>query len=120
MSVSTYEVLQCGMVVARFARKADALAEAARLNADADEDAGEEVMGDGAASVYEVMTGADPYFPSDAEAHRGECDGCGLAIEERAARDGMSLPFCACGRRLGECDGSRKGCRPLTGVRRTP
>lgn len=24
--------------------------------------------------------------------------------------DGMSVPFCACGRRLTECDGSRKGC----------
>ena len=29
---------------------------------------------------------------------------------------GLSVPFCACGRRLTECDGSRAGCTGQTGM----
>lgn len=36
----------------------------------------------------------------------------GPAPEEPGAREvGMGEPFCACGRRHSDCDGSRKGCR---------
>jgi hypothetical protein len=32
-------------------------------------------------------------------------------MEWEREMDDMALPFCACGRRWSDCDGSRKGCR---------
>lgn len=44
------------------------------------------------------------------------CDACyndrELAVETpRSSGDGSPEPFCSCGRRTSECDGSRRGCR---------
>ena len=40
------------------------------------------------------------------------------AVSSGATDDalGLSVPFCACGRRLTECDGSRAGCTGQTGM----
>jgi hypothetical protein len=38
-------------------------------------------------------------------------DGVQMAIDENSQAE--SLPFCACGRRMSECDGSRVGCRTV-------
>ena len=40
------------------------------------------------------------------------------AVNSSATDDalGLSVPFCACGRRLTECDGSRAGCTGQTGM----
>jgi hypothetical protein len=52
-SVTLYTVTQCGVDGEIFEAREDAKAEADRLNAEADEESGEEIIGDGAASVSE-------------------------------------------------------------------
>jgi hypothetical protein len=40
-------------------------------------------------------------------------ESCGHCWMERDARDAeTTMPFCACGRRVSECDHSRAGCQP--------
>ena len=54
-------------------------------------------------TVAEIEDGVDTYTDDD------NCSAQDDAM-------GLSLPFCACGRRLTECDGSRAGCsRPNRG-----
>lgn len=50
----TYAVMQMGCIAGRYATRAEAEAVAEAANAEADEECGEDVCGDGAASVIEL------------------------------------------------------------------
>jgi hypothetical protein len=55
--IRTYQVLVCGQEISRHTRKAEALAAADNADRAAAEELGEEPIGDGAASVYDLARG---------------------------------------------------------------
>lgn len=55
MTRERYAVLQCGLVVARFEKIVDAERFARAANLEADDEVGADIVGDGAASVWDTQ-----------------------------------------------------------------
>jgi len=63
-------------------------------------------LGDNDGTCPQLTCIRDHGHPDDCDNVRGDGEPCA----SEASTDDLALPFCACGRRWSECDGSRKAC----------